>query len=95
MKVKDVFMLMSKANELKRTFGEKEYIIRVYFNEYYGKEFKNYREFITYIRKEYTKRYVEILLDQDLQETLDKSLYIVFESYSARCSVEMYLDEER
>lgn len=67
MKIKELFELLDKHNAFNRLYEEKEDILHIYINSYGGCEFKTYKNFVRWLKKEYVPSAVKAILDQDFQ----------------------------
>lgn len=73
MKIKDLFKMMEKANQFAKFVGEEErYELEIciseeqYFDWYFGKSFKNFKDFQKYCKEEYTENYRNYFKDVDI-----------------------------
>lgn len=91
MNIKRIFELLKSLNELANLFSNEEHFIKVYFDEYDSNVFHSYKEFYYYIKKEYTKEYIDALMYCEGQACLDHSVYFSFVANNVKCSVELYI----
>ena len=74
MTIKDLFKLLDKHNEYAKAFNCKEEAFGVDFDECNYKQFNNYKDFVKFIKEEYTADYVDMALTQILEN--DNGLYV-------------------
>ena len=91
MKIKKLFELLAAYNKLCNAMTGKIHYFKVYFDEWDLHEFKNFKEFMKYLKDEYIGEYIITLLNIDGQETLEHSHSYAFSCGGYKHTVDFYL----
>ena len=96
MKVKALFNLLDNHNELNRLLGRHDNYFRVYFDDYCGEDFRNFRQFFMYVNREYVDAYCLLVFNTEVltnteDETTENGFIIEFDLDGRHHKVELYL----
>ena len=94
MKIKTLFDQLKSRNEMNLVFMRDQCSLEFVFDEMDSHQFKCYREFMNYIRKEYVSCYISECVLCDGQPCVDGSVLFSFISCGTKHTIEVYLRGE-